>query len=92
MACTCGGRDHEVSAVGGARDFARGGERGPAVRSEVEYGGASRIRERTAVGQPVRRGPGVARVTCMLGNHNIRRGVFRNGVIGLTNNTTPRTR
>ena len=58
---TCGGRDHEVSAVGGARDLARGGGRDPAVRAEVEHGGASRIREGAAVGQPVRRGPRVAR-------------------------------
>ena len=61
---TCGGRDHEVSAVGGARDLARGGGRDPAVRAEVEHGGACRIREGTAVGQPVRRGPGVARASC----------------------------
>ena len=58
---TCGGRDHEVSAVGGARDLARGGGRDPAVRAEVEHGGARRIDKDTAVGQPVRCGPEVAR-------------------------------
>ena len=58
---TCGGRNHEVSAVGGARDLARGGGRDPAVRAEVEHGGARRIAKDTAVGQPVRCGPGVAR-------------------------------
>ena len=58
---TCGGRDHEVSAVGGARDLARGGGCDPAVRAEVEHGGARRIAKGTPVGQPVRCGPGVAR-------------------------------
>ena len=58
---TCGGRDHKVSAVGGARDRARGGGYDPTVRAKVEHGGARRIAKGTAVGQPVRFGPGVAR-------------------------------
>ena len=62
---TCGGRDHEVSAVGGARDLARGGGHDPAVRAEVEHGDARRIDKDTAVRQPVRCGPGIASVTCV---------------------------
>ena len=62
---TCGGRDHEGSTVGGACDLARGGGRDPAVRAEVEHGGARRVAKGTPVGQPVRCGPGVASVTCV---------------------------